>query len=323
MADPPSAAPAVKPGEPTAADALKVSQNALGSTSSVPAADAAFTAVTGISANVSTYRVQAPQSVRDIDPPLLLLESKEERHLARITGKEGRATLTVVQNAVLDKEGVDLKTGQAKNQTKAGLVVKYKTADFFVTSIQSGNAEAVGIDLNDIGFTFHAMNSNPETLSVQGTLLNGADYTQRFAAPGMIIDTDWFGKFLYDYESQLKASKSLRNGDRIFFSCRGTTYEVYIVGLTTMEGSETPDGVPFAMQMVVKRKILAPKSVAAIKQIEDKQKDFFITGDKDGKKFTKIKLPATYKIRDGKIFIPAGRGENLLGSIISGIVKKP
>lgn len=318
---PPAQTPVSSSGSPStnAADPppAVTAQGRIGGLVSVDTAEqSGFAVVTGISSGASTVRTSVPKTVDEVDPPPFILEDKSERHINRISEKAGRATLSVMTNAVVEKQkGSDSNGAKLNTGSKTGLIQKYKTADFLVTDIRFGSAETFGVDINNIGFTFNTSGTSPETVEMVGTLLNGRDFTELFPGNGMIVDTDWVNKFIYDYDTKLKASVAVKAGDRIFFNYQDSTYEVYLIGLNTVNNSESPMGVSFALRMLVKRKWIAPKTIAAIQAIERRQQPFFLEGDKAGKRFRKILLPADYKLVNGRLFVPQGSSQNILSSI--------
>lgn len=165
-------------------------------------------------------------------PSLDKLTDKSDRFLSNITDKSGRATLTVF----------DI---NAKNML-------YKSKEFLAVSVSVGKAESFGIVKNNLGFTLYAPDSNPDSISLQGILLNGDDRGAT-KSNGEITQTDWFTKLLVDYEVQFKASQSINESQRVFFSFEDFFAEVFIVGANVNRGADRQNVAAFDMQMIIKR----------------------------------------------------------------------
>lgn len=185
----------------------------------------------GVTAEYKAVPVGAELNLTSTFPDTNKLKDTVERSLRTITEKKGIANF-----AVFDKT--------------AG-TRKYKTVSFFAHDVAIDRAESVSIVKTNRGFTLYSPDHEPIMMVLTGSLLAGDDWPAE-ADPSIITQTDWFSKFLLDYERRLSATASLRTDTRVFFSFEDVFAEVFLTSLRTSRDSMSPSVSGFQAQMVVK-----------------------------------------------------------------------
>lgn len=196
-------------------------------------------ALSGVSADLRTISLGTPLSPSQAQPKRSDLLNTVDRFIDRITEKRGRASITLYE---------PVKNSHAFEP-------RFTTSNFFAQKVNYVLGEAYSISKNNRGFTLYAMDENPTTMSVVGSLLDGSEdpKSRSFGPPGAIKETDWLGTFMNAYQYKLRASVAQQAGNRVFFSYGPMTAEVHVMSLNALKDSESPLHAGFAMNMVVKR----------------------------------------------------------------------
>lgn len=189
-------------------------------------------AVFGVtSAIVSTLVNLFSTNRNDLADPNKLTVINTDAYLARIKDKKGIANIVIFDRASGNKQ--------------------YRTASFIAGNVQIGRTEAASIVKTNEGFTLYSPDSNPVQMTLVGSLFSGDDWANA-PVPGMIGHTDWFSKFLTDYNERLSSTASLSNDTDVWISYEDVFANVFITGITTATSADSPLVSGFTMQMVAK-----------------------------------------------------------------------